>query len=332
MSSTTKTSVSPPSGCGTSSTQDTLQEGESTTETSAISSPPTLPDQGSDTSSPESESGNTPCASPGLQMGLMFGPEAVPVSRSPLRAPSDSTTTSDTCGQPGSPLFASADLQSFLENRLRARLAGHGSTLYFLTWKRRDIAARAPICALQASVPRTSDSGCFGWPTCTVGDLRESARKTATSTKMHDGTSLIDAVRQSAWPTPGANDWKTVTKHGQRRGQLNEATFTCAWKDRGELAAQGVMTLGATSTNNTSLSVHVHPLEKIRYQQTENDAARTSEQVQTARCGLVLTGSIATILPVPDGARLNPEHSRWLLGLPATWGGFAPTGTASSRR
>lgn len=317
MSSTTKTSVSLPSGCETSSTQDTLQKDESTPETSAISSPPTLPDQGSDTSSPASEFGNTPCASPGLQMGLMFGPEAVPVSRSPLRAPSDSTTTSDTCGQPGSPSFASADLQSFLENRLRDRLAGHGSTLFSLTWKRRDIAARAPICVLLASAHRTGDNDCFGWPTT------------------------------------------AVTKHGQRRGQLNEATFTCAWKDHGELAAQGVMTFGATSTNNTSLSVHVHPLERsktqaawatptatqlgntlenyMRMQRNATTGPRTeitdlSVQVQAARCGLVLTGSIATTLEVPDGARLSPEHSRWLLGLPAMWGDFAPTATASSRR
>ena len=92
------------------------------------------------------------------------------------------------------------------------------------------------------------------WPTTNV---RDSARHTTDPSKpMHPGTTLTDAVRglwttpktptggaesresrgsrgsggadleaqaQTAFPTPGANDWKGSHREGQRRGQLDEA-------------------------------------------------------------------------------------------------------------
>jgi hypothetical protein len=74
------------------------------------------------------------------------------------------------------PLFGgsspSADLQSCLENRLRARLDVDGSPEYVLTWKRWDMASGVPICALRASARRTSGKGCGGWPTLCAVDSR----------------------------------------------------------------------------------------------------------------------------------------------------------------
>ena len=66
----------------------------------------------------------------------------------------------------------SAALQLSLANRLRARTALSGSTLYRLTWKDRVTPAQQPICALRASARRTSDSAYGGWPTPEAEEAR----------------------------------------------------------------------------------------------------------------------------------------------------------------
>ncbi|GIV82352.1 MAG: hypothetical protein KatS3mg051_1706 [Anaerolineae bacterium] len=76
------------------------------------------------------------------------------------------------------PLFygwsPSAGLQSFLESRLPQMMAGIGSPLYELTWKRWNMRSGPPICALRASARTISASDSSGplsgWATCTVND------------------------------------------------------------------------------------------------------------------------------------------------------------------
>jgi hypothetical protein len=113
----------------------------------------------------ELEAGRSPCASPDGPKTAPCGPEAVHASPSPLLARVEEPATQDTSGLSSSSLSSSAALQCALASRLQARLAGHGSPEYSLTWKEWPIAGQQPICALLASVLRTSGKDCSGWQT-----------------------------------------------------------------------------------------------------------------------------------------------------------------------
>jgi hypothetical protein len=90
-------------------------------------------------------------------------------SLSASQASSAEPPMSATCGPSCETSSPSAALQSLLESRLQAALGASGSPLYALTWKRWDMRSGPQICALRASVRRTSDSAYTGersgWPT-----------------------------------------------------------------------------------------------------------------------------------------------------------------------
>lgn len=74
----------------------------------------------------------------GVQAGQMidlFGPVPVLANLSARQALELGLRTHGTSGQPSPGSLRSANLQSSLESRLRARLSNLGSTLYTLTWK-----------------------------------------------------------------------------------------------------------------------------------------------------------------------------------------------------
>jgi len=125
----------------------------------------TLPGSISAISLPGSADGPTHSGSPAGPMIVLSGPAVAPASHS--RQPADARVppTKGTCGQSSTASSASADLQSSLESRLRARTDVHGSPEYVLTWKHWDLPAGEPICALRASARHTRDNGCIGWPT-----------------------------------------------------------------------------------------------------------------------------------------------------------------------
>lgn len=117
------------------------------------------------TSSPASVDGVAPSDSPAGPTIAQSGPEVAPANLSARQAKAAGLLTSGTCGRLGSTSSASAALASFLESRLRARMASAGSILFTLTWKRRATPAGLSICARRASVRRTSGSGNGSWPT-----------------------------------------------------------------------------------------------------------------------------------------------------------------------
>ena len=131
-----------------------------------------------------------------------YGLDPVRANRSARQAAETASKTTATSGPTGIPSLESAALQSSLESRLQALLASAGSTLFTLTWKRRDTPSGLQICALRASVPRTSDSACTSWPTATVNDSRNGANMTA-----NRGSSIRGRLPHSgvtSWATPAA--------------------------------------------------------------------------------------------------------------------------------
>ena len=116
------------------------------------------------------------------------------------------STTLGTSGRNGSASSGSAVLQSSLESRLRALTASSGSILFSLTWKERVTPAGRPICALRASVPRTSASGSTSWPSPTVNDTKASAYSYRNGKHDEKCLKLVGAARLTGWATPAARE------------------------------------------------------------------------------------------------------------------------------
>jgi len=125
------------------------------------------------TSSQGSASGHTPFAAQDGPTNALYGQDRVRVSLSARQAKEQGLLMSGTFGPPSITSSASADLQSFLANKLRAKTASVGSTLYILTWKQRVTPQGRSIFALRASARRTSVSASgglqVGWGTPRVG-------------------------------------------------------------------------------------------------------------------------------------------------------------------
>jgi hypothetical protein len=89
-----------------------------------------------------------------------------------------------------------------LASKLEAELAGRGSMLYRMTWRRWDTPSGRRLCRLVASARPTSGSGCFSWPTPLVSDWRSGQAKRALSPR----SNLNDSAQLAGWPSPVVAD------------------------------------------------------------------------------------------------------------------------------
>lgn len=239
-----------------------------------------------------------------------------------------------TSGLLGGRLLKSANLQSLLENRLQALTASRGSIMYRLTWKTRVTPLGRPICALRASrvTISASDFILSGWPTATTRDHKDG---TSEGTVPNNG--LLGRVTWLAgWPTPQCSDVnhaRGTPEYADRTLARNSPPSNIALY--AHLAGWGTpLTNHANGTpeaflerkrqsmlrGSQSMGVCLSDLNMQVQAWTPGPARFTSDQI-------LLTGSTAG---TPSGGRLNPQHSRWLMRIPAVWDDCAPMATRST--
>ena len=239
----------------------------------------------------------------------------------------------DTYG-PSSPVSsASAGLQRSLENKLRVRMEGYGSPEYALTWKEWDMQSGPPICALRASVRRTSGNdsiGQAGWPTPQERDYKGAPGKGSQERGGHQ-SSLPATVKTAGWPTPqtfdASNDGKpralrykgnAPSEAGNTRNPDTPGSYRGDLKDYAALAEWA-----------TPYTYRVHESNKttgVWYPATMNQADITIQMLGRNTAGSnVGTGA-------SGGYRLNPHFSLWLMGFPTSWGYCGEQVTLSSPR
>ena len=295
------------------------------------------------------------------------GPDHALASLSAAQASEKGLLTSGTFGHTGSTSSRSAALATSLENRLRAKTDGLGSTLYKLTWKHWDLPSGRQICALRASVRRTSakDSGSMGpWPTPATTDhkggyLGGRIRNGKWSTDQLDVTAQL-----SGWGTPSVSDdnnsrmgeeamareW--VRPGGSKSSLAKQAAVLSGWpttscsNDRAARPAimkredgtknqqrlQDITELSGWPTPNASNGSGGGQAKRFTNPERSNelnDCVMLTQPIRLTATGETLIGSDAAM---ESSGQLNPAHSRWLMGLPPVWDDCAVTAMQSLPR
>jgi hypothetical protein len=214
-----------------------------------------------------------------------------------------------------------------LESKLQARLVGRGFPVFALTWKRWDMQSGPPICALRASVRRTSGNDFGGWPTPRLEDGESSGMRWG---RGKADTLTAVATHLAGWPTPTTRDWKDgacADANVPVNALLGRACHLAGWVM--PTASDG---MGGKRPHPDTTMAGQHPSGRkvnMGLASQSHIGFINTEPARFTASGEMLTGSCAGMA---SGGQLNPAHSRWLMGYPAELDDCAPTGTRSYRR
>lgn len=277
------------------------------------------------TFSQESAGGHTHCASRDGPTTDLFGQDHHLASHSVPQESETGKTTSDTSppifsswSSEGGPQCCSASksqartcserLQSRLEENLKRRLNGLGSTMYRIAWKPHVTPLGRQIFRLRASAHRISAKGHFSGPT------------------------ILD-LPQVGYVTPSARDWKdspgmsTTREDGRSRlDQLPRQTNLAGWPTpmAGTPAQKGYNVAGNNDYSRKAAAMVGAPIKGHGLDLIENP-----QPARLTVSGEMLIGSFAGM---DVGGQLRPAHSRWLMGYPREWGSCGATAMRSIRK